>query len=161
MFDLMALAFQTDSTRVITFMVRTEGGEIFNCHDVSKSFHALTHHNNDPKNLEELAKVDEINMRFFRGLLERLQSIKELDGQTLLDHSILAYTSGMGIDHSRDRLPTAMFGGTALGIKHQTHVALPENTPTANIWRTMLESGGVKVGENFQNSTGVVSRVLG
>ena len=75
MYDLMALSFQTDSTRVITFMVRTESGEIYDCHDVSKNFHALTHHNNDPNNLEELAKVDEINMGFFKGLLDRLQSI--------------------------------------------------------------------------------------
>ena len=160
MYDLMALAFQTDSTRVITFMVRTEGGEIFDCHDVSKGFHALTHHNNDPKNLEELAKVDEINMRFLKGLLERLQGIEEPDGKTLLDRSMVAFTSGMGIDHSRDRLPTTLFGGSALGVNHQTHAVLPADTPTANVWRTMLDRAGVAVGDNFQNSTGLVSKVI-
>ena len=161
MFDLMTLAFQTDSTRVITYMVRTEGGEIFACHDVSKNYHALTHHNNDPKNLDELAQVDEVNMRFFAGFMDRLQTIKEPDGKSLLDRTMLATSSGMGIDHSRDRLPTCLMGGSALGIEHKTHVALPENTPTANVWRTMLDRAGVPVGDGFQNSTGVVSKVLG
>ena len=61
---MMALAFQTDSTRVITYMVRTEGGEIFPCHGSTNGFHALTHHSNDPKRLDELAQVDVVNMQF-------------------------------------------------------------------------------------------------
>ena len=160
MFDLMALAFQTDSTRVITYMARSEGGEIFRCHDVSKNYHALTHHNNDPKSLKELAQVDEVNMGFFAGFMDRLQSITEPDGKTLLDRTMLATSSGMGIDHSRDRLPTALMGGSALGLSHKTHVALPENTPTANVWRTMLDRAGVPVDSSFQNSTGLLSQVL-
>jgi hypothetical protein len=161
MYDLMTLAFQTDSTRVITYMARTEGGEIFDCHDVSKNYHALTHHNNDPKNLDELAKVDVVNMGFLAGFIDRLQSVKEPDGKTLLDRTMLATSSGMGIDHSRDRLPTTLMGGSALGINHQTHVALPKDTPTANVWRTMLDRAGVPVDNRFQNSTGVVSQVIG
>tara|TARA_R110002096_G_scaffold4493_18_gene20938 strand:+ start:1947 stop:3305 length:1359 start_codon:yes stop_codon:yes gene_type:complete len=160
MYDLMALAFQTDSTRVITFMVRSEGGEIFDVHGVSKNFHALTHHGNDPRNLDELAKVDEINMGFFRGLLERLHSIQEPDGKSLLDRTMLTFTSGMGIDHSRDRLPTVLFGGSGLGIQHQTHLQLPDNTPCANVWRTMLDRGSVPVDDGFQDSTGVVRQLL-
>lgn len=160
MFDLMALAFQTDSTRVITFMIRTEGGEIYPCHGVSKGYHALTHHNNDPKNLDELAQVDEVNMGFLKAHLQSLQSIKEPDGRSLLDRTMTAYCSGMGIDHSRDRLPTFMAGGSALGIRHQSHVALPKDTPTANVWRTMLERAGVPLGRSFQNSTGTVSQIL-
>ncbi len=159
MFDLMALAFQTDSTRVITYMVRTEGGEIFDCHGVSKGYHALTHHNNDPKNLDELAKVDEVNMGFFAQFLERMQSIQEPDGKSLLDRTMLAFTSGMGIDHSRDRLPTTLFGGSALGIRHQTHAKL-NDVPCANVWRTMLDRAEVPVGDGFQDSTGVVREVL-
>ena len=160
MYDLMALAFQTDSTRVISYMVRTEGGEIFDCHDVSKGFHALTHHNNDPKNLDELAKVDEVNMGFFRKFLDRLDSIKEPDGKALLDRVMISTCSGMGIDHSRDRLPTVLFGGSALGIDHKTHVALAKTTPCSNLWRTMLDRAGIPVGENFQDSTGLVRQVL-
>ena len=160
MYDLMALAFQTDSTRVITYMVRTEGGETFDCHGVSKGFHALTHHNNDPKNLDELAKVDEVNMGFFGKFLDRLDSIQEPDGKPLLDRCMIATSAGMGIDHSRDRLPTTIFGGSALGLAHKTHVALRETTPSANVWRTMLDRAGVTVGDNFQDSTGLVRQVL-
>ncbi len=159
MFDLITLAFQTDSTRVITYMVRTEGGEIFDCHGASKGYHGLTHHNNDPRNLDELAKVDEVNMGFMAQFLSRLQSIQEPDGKTLLDRTMLAFTSGMGIDHSRDRLPTTLFGGSALGVRHQTHAKL-NDVPCANVWRTMLDRAEVPVGDGFQDSTGVVREVL-
>lgn len=160
MYDLMALSFQTDSTRVVTFMVRTEGGEIYDVHGVSKGYHALTHHNNDPKNLDELAKVDEVNMGFLKSFLDRLQSIQEPDGKSLLDRTMLATSSGMGIDHSRDRLPSLLIGGKELGLNHQTHVKLSDNTPTANLWRTMLDRAGVPVGDDFQNSTGPIRQVL-
>ena len=160
MYDLMALAFQTDSTRVITYMVRTEGGETFECHETTNGFHALTHHGNDPKRLDELAQVDVVNMRFLAGFLERLQSIREPDGKTLLDRTMVATASGMGIDHSRDRLPVILVGGSALGVKHQTYVKLPDNTPLSNVWRTMLDRMGVKIEGEFQDSTGLVREIV-
>lgn len=159
MFDLVALAFQTDSTRVITYNIRTEGGEIFPVHDVSKQYHALTHHNNDPKNLDELAKVDEINMGFWAGLLDRLKSIQDADGRPLLDRTMLAYSSGMGIDHSRDRLPTAIFGGRALGMKHQTHLDLG-NKPLSTVWHTMLDRMGIEM-DTLQDSKGPIGELVG
>ena len=160
MYDLIALAYNTDSTRVITYNVRQElSGGTFDAHGVSKGFHSLTHHNNDPKNLEELAKVDEINMGFWNQFLKRLDGIKESDGRSLLDHSMLAFSSSAGMDHSRDKLPTIMFGGEALGMKHQTHLQLPEKTPLANVWHTMVDRVGVKV-EALQDSTGVISELV-
>lgn len=160
MYDLMALAFQTDSTRVITFLQRTEKGEVFPCHRVSNGFHALSHHNNDPKYLAELAQVDVMNMGFLADFLQRLRSIRELDGRSLLDRSLIAFSSGMGFDHSRDRLPTAIFGGRSLGVKHHGHLKLKPNTPLSNLWRTMLDRLDVPVGENFQDSTGVITKLL-
>lgn len=160
MFDLIVLAFQTDSTRVITYNIRTEGGEIFPVHDVSKGYHALTHHNNDPKNLDELAKVDEINMGFYAYFLDRLKSVQDADGRPLLDRAMLAYSSGMGIDHSRDRLPTAFFGGKALGVKHQTHLKLADNTPLATLWHTMLDRMGVET-DSLQDSKGPIRELIG
>jgi hypothetical protein len=160
MFDLIAIAFQTDSTRVITYNVRTEGGEIFPVHGVSKNYHALTHHNNDPKNLDELAQVDEINMGFWSGFLDRLKSIQDADGRPLLDRTMLAYSGGMGMDHSRDRLPTAFFGGKALGVKHQTHLQLPEKTPLATLWHTMVDRMGVQV-DSLQDSKGPIRELIG
>lgn len=160
MYDLIALAFQTDSTRAVTYMARTENGEIFPCHESTKSYHALTHHGNDPKNLDMLARVDEVNMGFLAQFLERLKSIREPDGKTLLDRTMTAFSSGMGIDHSRDRLPTALFGGSALGVKHQGHVQLPEHSPLSRVWHTMVDRMGVPIEGKFQDSTGVINEVL-
>jgi hypothetical protein len=160
MYDLIALAFQTDSTRVITYNVRQElAGGTFAAHRVSKNFHALTHHSNDPKNLDELAQVDEINMGFWSLFLARLQAIPQPDGRSLLDHTLVAYSSSAGMDHSRDRLPTAIFGGEALGLKHHTHLRLPEGTPLARVWHTMADRMGVHV-PTLQDSRGPISELL-
>ena len=160
MYDLIVLALRTDSTRVITYNVRRElAGGTFPVHGVSKGFHALTHHSNDAKNLDELAKVDEINMGFWNEFLHRLDSVEETDGRSLLDHTVLAFSSGAGMDHSRDRLPTIVFGGEALGLKHKTHLRMPEKTPLARLWHTMADSMGVHV-DRFQDSTGVISELV-
>ena len=160
MFDLIVMALQTDSTRVITFNIRTEGtGERWPVHGVSKGHHALSHANG-PNDMEELAKVDEINMGFWVKFLDRMQSVKEVDGNSLLDHSMIAYSSGAGFAHSRDKLPTCLFGGKALGIQHQGHLKLPDSTPLARVWHTMVDRMGVPVGETFQDSTGVISEMI-
>lgn len=160
MYDLIALAFQTDSTRIITYNVRQElAGGTFAVHNVSKNFHALTHHNNDPKNLDELAQVDEINMGFWAKFLERLDRIPQPDGRSLLDHTLIAYSSSAGMDHSRDRLPAAMFGGEALGVVHRTHLKLPEGTPLARVWHSMADRMGVEA-QTLQDSRGPISELL-
>jgi hypothetical protein len=160
MYDLIALAFQTDSTRVITYVVRTElkGGSYAEW-DLSKDYHSLTHHGNDPQNLEELAKADTIYMRHWAHFLRRLKSIPEGDG-TLLDRTLLGFSSGMGIGHSRDLLPTVLSGGGRLGIRHKGHIRLPDNTPLANLWLTMLDRAGVEVPRPLHDSTGVVKELL-
>ena len=159
-YDLIALAFQADATRVITYNVRQElAGGTFAAHSVSKGFHALTHHNNDPKNLDELAKVDEINMGFWSTFLGRLQSVTQPDGRSLLDHAVIAYSSSAGMDHSRDKLPTAIFGGEAIGLKHATHLQLAADTPLARVWHTMAHCMGVRM-DKLQDSTGPISELL-
>lgn len=160
MYDLIVIAFQTDSTRVITYNIRQElRGGTFDVHGVSKGFHALSHHNNDPKNLDELAKVDEINMGYWGSFLDRLASVEQIDGNSLLDHCAIAFSSSAGMDHSRDRLPTALFGGSSLGIQHQTHLKLGAKTPLASLWHTMADRVGVKR-ETLQDSTGVISSLV-
>lgn len=160
MYDLMALAFQTDSTRVITYVVRTElAGGVYPEFGVSKGYHELTHHGNDPKNLEELAKVDTIYMQHWSYFLDRLASIRDGDG-TLLDHTLLGFSSGMGIGHSKDNLPTVLSGGNGLGIRHQTHLQLKENTPLASLWQTITEKMGVEIRDSFQDSTGVIGDLI-
>ncbi|HEX5103253.1 MAG TPA: DUF1552 domain-containing protein [Pirellulaceae bacterium] len=160
MYDLIALAFQTDSTRVITYNVRQElSGGTFAVHGVSKNFHSLTHHNNEPKNLDELAQVDEINMGFWTKFLERLEQIPQPDGRSLLEHTVIAYSSSAGMDHSRDKLPTAIFGGEALGMKHSTHLALAAGTPLARVWHTLADRMGVQR-DTLQDSRGPISELL-
>ena len=161
MYDLIALAFQTDSTRVITYVVRTElAGGVYPEFGVSKGYHELTHHGNDPKNLDELAKVDTIYMQHWSYFLDRLASIRDGDG-SLLDHTMLGFSSGMGIGHSKDLLPTVLSGGNGLGIRHQTHVALKEQTPLASLWQTMTEKMGVTIEGRFQDSSGTIGELLG
>jgi len=160
MYDLIALAFQTDSTRVISYVVRTElAGGVYPEFGVSKGYHELTHHGNDPKNLEELAKVDTIYMQHWNYFLKRLNSIREGEG-TLLDHAMLGFSSGMGIGHSKDTLPTVISGGRGLGIRHQTHLQLKENTPLACLWQTMVQQMGVEQDGAFQDSPGPISELL-
>jgi hypothetical protein len=160
MYDLIALAFQTDSTRVVTYVVRTElKGGSYPEWGLSKDYHSLTHHGNNAENLDELARADQIYMRHWAHFLSRLQSIEEGD-KTLLDHSALGFSSGMGIGHSRDLLPTMISGGTGLGLKHQGHLDLPKNTPLSNLWLTMMNQIGVETPKPFHDSTGVLDALV-
>ena len=160
MYDLIALAFQTDSTRVISYVVRTElAGGVYPEFGVSKGYHELSHHGNDPRNLEDLAKVDTIYMGHWNYFLNRLKSIPDRDG-TLLDHTILGFSSGMGIGHSKDNLPTVISGGAGLGIRHKTHLQLPDKTPISSMWQTMTERMGLEISGPFQDSQGAISQLM-
>jgi len=160
MYDLISLAFQTDSTRVISYVVRTElAGGVYPEFGVSKGYHELSHHGNDPKNLEELAKVDTIYMQQWNYFLTKLSQIPDVEG-SLLDNTILGFSSGMGIGHSKNNLPTVISGGAGLGIKHQIHLDLPENTPLSALWQTMVSKMGVDTPEPFQDSPGLLSSLL-
>jgi hypothetical protein len=160
MYDLIALAFQTDSTRVVGYVVRRElAGGVYPEFGVSKGYHSLTHHGNDPKNLDELAKVDTIYMGHWAYFLNRLNSIKEGE-HTLLDTVLLGFSSGMGIGHSKDQLPTMLSGGAALGVKHHGHLRLPERTPLSSVWHTMLDRLAVSVPEQFQDSPGPLKQLM-
>ncbi|MCH2208561.1 MAG: DUF1552 domain-containing protein [Lentisphaerales bacterium] len=161
MFDLLALAWSSDSTRVASYMVRRESsGKTWDDLKASTSFHGLTHHGNEPKKLAELARVDRIYMTHWNYFMTKLKSIKEVDGNSLLDHTMLAFSSSMGIGHSKDRLPTVLCGGKALGIKHQGHLAMKKNTPLSRLWETMLHGMQVNVPEKFQDSTGKIDELL-
>lgn len=161
MYDLITLAFQTDSTRIITYVVRQESsGGVFPEFGVSKGYHELSHHGNDPKNLDELAQVDTIYQEHWAYFLDRMKSVTEADGRSLLDHCALGYSSGMGIGHSKTRLPTALFGGGAMGIEHQGHLKLSRETPLSSVWHTMLDRLEVPVGDAFQDSPGVIRDLI-
>ncbi len=160
MYDLIALAFQTDSTRVVSYVVRRElSGGVYPEFGVSKGYHSLSHHGNDPQNLDELAKVDTIYMSHWAHFLNRLRSIQEGNG-TLLDHTVLGFSSGMGIGHSKDRLPTVVSGGSGLGVRHQGHLVLNRPTPLSSVWQTMVERCQADPGTQFQDSPGSLSELV-
>lgn len=161
MYDLIALALQTDSTRVVSYVVRTElAGGVYPEFGVSKGYHELSHHGNDPRNLEQLAAVDTIYMKHWSYFLDRLAAIPDGDG-SLLDHTMLGFSSGMGIGHSKTLLPTVLSGGGKLGIRHQTHLQLKEHTPLSSLWQTMVDKMGVPTEGSFQDSTGVIQELVG
>lgn len=162
MYDLIALAWQTDSTRVISHIVRRElsgGGDITDEYGAIGGYHDLSHHSNKAEKLAELARMDVIYMNNWAYFLDRLSSIKEGNG-TLLDHTVLGFSSGMGMGHSKDLLPTVLTGGKALGVQHQGHLAMPDNTPLARMWHTMLDRVGVQAPANFQDSKGPIPELI-
>ncbi|MEA2699919.1 MAG: hypothetical protein QOI66_4190 [Myxococcales bacterium] len=155
MYELIALAWQCDSTRVVTYVVRREGQNHYPGIEAITDYHSLTHHGGDPKRLDELARVDVIYLEQFAQFLLRLESIKEGDG-TLLDRSLVGVSSGMGMGHSRNQLPTLLAGGGKLGIRHRGFVRYDSDVPLANLWATMLQRAGVGRPQPLPGSTGIL-----
>ncbi len=124
MYDILVLAFQTDITRVATFSTGNEGtGPAVPEIGVKQDRHSLSHHNGNPKLLQDLAASDTFNLQQFGYFLERLSAVKDADGP-LLETTIALYGSGMAYGHSHGNasLPLVLAGGTALGFKHGQHV---------------------------------------
>ena len=130
MFDLMALALQTDSTRVIT--LRLAGlGQLFtiNGKPLKLNYHSLSHHGKAPEKIEELVQIDVEHMRLLARFLEQLRTKTDAAGRPLLDETIVMWGTGMGdaSRHSNDDLPTIVAGG---GFKHKGHLAFNPKDPT-------------------------------
>ncbi len=155
MFDLEVLAFQTDLTRVCTFMLGHEMSQrAYPELNIGDSHHALTHHQGDQ---EKIAKVIQVNIHHaahFAYLLERLQSIPDGDG-SLLDHTLILYSSPLsdGNMHITNDLPVVLVGGGIDRLRGGRHIGYPENTPMTNLFLTMLDLVGVRV-ESLGDSTG-------
>jgi hypothetical protein len=155
LYDLQLLAFQSDLTRVTTFMYgREQNGRPYPQIGIPEPHHPLTHHQNQPEKMEKCAKIQTYHVRLFADYLEKLRSTPDGDG-SLLDHVILLY--GGGISHS-DRhthgpLPTLVLGGGAGTIKGGRHIVVPEHTPLTNLQLTLLGKLGVPM-EKFGDSTG-------
>jgi len=129
LYDLMALAIQTDSSRVFS-LVLPGGSQVFTVHGkmLRQGYHALSHHGNDPEKIEELIEVDRENMRCLAGFLKKLQSTRDAEGKPLLDTTLVMFGTGMGdaSRHSNDDLPTIVAGG---GLKHGRHLGFSRTSP--------------------------------
>ena len=159
MFDLVALAYQANMTRVFSFMVAAEvSGQTYNHIGVSDAFHPLSHHNNEQGKMDRLTKVQAYHTQVFAKFLDKLAKMPDGDG-TMLDHSLFLYGSNMSNSnaHNHYPLPTSMVGGWKT-VKGGQHIVPAEHTPLANVLLTMLDRAGIPQ-DQLGNSTGKLLEV--
>jgi hypothetical protein len=155
MMDLLALAYQTDMTRISTFMLAREvSAHSYPEIGVSDSHHPLSHHQDEAAKLERLHKINEYHFQQFAYLVKKLAAMPEGDGK-MLDYTLFLYGTGISDSntHFHDDLPIALIGGKNAGIKGGRYVRHPKGTPLANLHVTILESLGGPV-EKLGDSTG-------
>jgi hypothetical protein len=157
LFDLLALALQTDQTRVFTFMMAREVSQrTYPEIGVTEPHHSISHHANRPAAIAGHAKLNAYHLSMVAKFLERLRNTPDGDG-SLLDHSLILYGSGMsdGNGHTGSPLPHVMIGGAGGRVKGNRHIVMPENTPMANLLLAMAQKAGVEQ-DRFGVSTGPV-----
>ena len=162
MIDLQILAFESDMTRVITFMIGKElSSRTFPELGVPDQHHPLSHHQNKPESLEKLTRVQVFQAGLLAYYLERLRSTPDGDG-SLLDHMTLIYGSGMSNSnlHVPLGLPILVAGGGAGTLRGGRHIRYPEGTPLSNLYQTVLSKLGVPV-ERIGDSTGMFRELSG
>ncbi|CAN5166571.1 DUF1552 domain-containing protein [soil metagenome] len=156
MYDLMALAFQTDSTRVVSFSVAPEGSNRpFTELGIPEGYHYLTHHQGNQEKILKVAKIERWYMERFARFLRTLGSMQDADGTTVLENSMIVYGSaiGDGNRHNHDELPVVLAGGGGGSLTPGRHVELATPTPMTNLFTAMLDRIGVGF-EAFGDSTG-------
>lgn len=161
MCDLMILAFQTDVTRVSTFVLANEASnKPYPFIDVSEGHHDLSHHGGDAGKQEKIRKINHFHTRQLAYLLERMNGIEEGDG-TLLDHCMIAYGSGIhdGNAHNHNDLPLLLAGGGCGTLSQGRHLRVPDNTPLNNLWLSMLRRMDITA-EKLGDSTGLLGKLL-
>lgn len=159
MMDMITLAMQTDSTRIISFMFANAGSnrsypEI----GVSEGHHESSHHGKSPHKQENVAKINRFHIDRFGYLLARLKAVREANGKSLLDNSMVIYGSGIsdGDRHNHDDLPIILAGEAGGRIKSGRHIRYPNGTPLCNLYVWMMRQMGAKV-DSFGDSNGVLN----
>ena len=155
MFDLQVLAYQSDLTRVITFMlVREASQRVYPETGLPDPHHPLSHHQNEPENIAKLSKMNTYHVKLLAYYLNKLQSVADGEG-SLLDNSLILYGGGMSNSNLHDPhdLPILLAGGCAGQVKGGRHLRYAPGTPLANLYLTMLHKVGVQA-ERVGNSTG-------
>jgi hypothetical protein len=153
--DLQALAWQSDLTRVITLMMAREGSNRpYRNLNISDGHHNLTHHQNDAEKIARITKINEVHVKLFAYLLEKLKATPD-GGGNLLDNSLLLYGSSIsdGNLHTHHDLPIVLAGGGGGQVRGNRHVVYPKETPLNNLLLSMLETAGVPA-EKLGDSTG-------
>jgi len=159
MFDLVALAYQANMTRVFSFMMAAEvSGLTYNQIGVNDAFHPLSHHNNEQAKMDKLTKIQTYHTDILAKFLNKLDKMPDGDG-TMLDHSIILYGSNMSNSnaHNHYPLPTALVGGWK-NLKGDQHLHYAEQTPLANMLLTILDRAGVPM-DSLGDSSGKFAEV--
>ncbi|MHB8900860.1 MAG: DUF1552 domain-containing protein [Thermoguttaceae bacterium] len=161
MMDLMVLAMQTDSTRIMSYMFTNAGSNrSYSEIDVAAGHHNLSHHGNDPEKQAQISKINRYHVSIFCHFLDRLAAVPDGDG-TLLDHSLLMYGSGLadGNRHDHDNLPILLAGGACGTVRPGRHVRYTKETPLANLYLGMLHRIGGQA-RSFSDSTGPLDQLV-
>ena len=161
MMDMMVLAFQTDSTRISTFLMAHDGSNRnFKEIGVSEGHHNLSHHKDKKDNLEKIQKIDQYYLTQLAYFLEKMKNTEDVDGKSLLDNSMIVYGSGIadGNRHNHDDLPIIVGGGGGGALTPGRHVDLRGEVPLSNLYVRMLNEFGVSA-KSFGDSTGVLGKV--
>lgn len=159
MFDLQALAFMADVTRVSAFkMGRDVSSRVYPESGVKTPFHALSHHGENPEKIAEFARLNRYHVSKVAYFLEKLRSTPDGDGN-LLDHAVVLYGSPMGDSHIHDhkRLPLFLAGHANGQLKGNLHYRAPRGTPMANVLLTLLHKLGVDDVKQIGDSNGTVA----
>jgi Protein of unknown function (DUF1552) len=156
MIDLQVIAWQTEMTRVTSFMMGRDGSNRpYREIGIADGHHSISHHQNDPERVEKLIKIDELHTAMFAYLLKRLQETRDGDG-TLLDHSLVLFGSSLSESniHTHDDLPIVLAGNAAGQLKGNRHLLYPKETPLNNLLLNMFDYADVPQVERFGDSTG-------
>jgi hypothetical protein len=160
MFDLMALAFQADITRVITFSMDREASmRTYTNLGIAEAFHPLSHHGNNAQKTEKLVQIQKYHTEVFAKFIDRLSKAQEAGG-TVLDHSTILYGSNMSNSdrHNNDPLPSAILGHAHGRIKGGQHVKYPQDSRFSDLLVTMFDRNNVPV-EKIGDSGGIFSEI--
>ncbi len=160
MYDLLTLAFQTDSTRIATFVVAHDGSNrAYPFIGVSDGHHDLSHHGDNAEKKEKIAKINTFHMTQFAYFLEKMRGIKEGES-TLLDNSLIVYGSGLadGNAHAHDDLPVLLAGRGEGAHQPGRHIRYAKETPMTNLYMSMLDRVGAKV-DRIGDSTGFLKQL--
>jgi hypothetical protein len=159
-YDLLAVAFQTDLTRIATLVVAREGSmRVYPEIGIPDPHHPLTHHRNNDDWIEKVVQINTYHTDLFAYFLKKLKSIPDGDG-TLLDHSMIVYGSGLGDGnrHTHDELPILLAGRGDGSLKPGRHIVYKRGTPMTNLYLTLLDRMGVQP-EKIGDSTGKVEHL--
>ena len=155
-FDLLALAYEANITKVFTFMMSRDASQrVYPNIGVAEPHHSMSHHGNNPEKLSNLVKLNTYHVSLFAKFLEKLKSTPDGDG-SLLDHSLILYGSGMSESdtHSRLNVPAAVLGGGAGLMKGNRHIQAPKETPLANLMLDFANKFGCEIDKFGTLSTG-------